>query len=393
MLNGGYLKMIAYTEGGIVNKADPPSSVKVSVIIPVYQESDMLESLLKSLLLDPYRSKEIFVIIDKPTERSLNLAERMDDRVQFILNGHRVGKVHALNEAANRTTGEILLFLDSDIKLVKKDPKFLETIVNEMGDFDLLDIKKKVIRTTFTTRIVHYDYLCSNIAIWLFSKFLGKSLGFNGAAFAIKQQTFKRLGGFYRAVADDMDIGTRSYLNNCSFKYTENVEIATKAPSEWKEWYKQRKRWGLGTALWIRDYYKDLLKAMVNSPKFILPAIFLICPSLILLIINLLLPDILSYQFLMVLMLLAATQIGILLPPMLFAFVGITFVKNIVATVISFGALTTIYYLFARKFRYKFHPFEFFCYYFIFSPLFLFIVAINLLKVCMHSSVEIDWKY
>jgi len=190
-----------------------------------------------------------------------------------------------------------------------------------------------------------------------------------------------------------MDIGTRAYLNNCSFKYTENVEIATKAPSGWREWYKQRKRWGFGTALWIKDYYKDLLRALVNSPKFILPAMFLICPSLILLIINLLLPDILCYQSLIVLMLLAATQIGILLPPILFAFLGITLTKNIVASLASFGALTVIYYLFARKFRYEFHPFEFFCFYFVFSPLFLFIVAVSLLKVCMHSSVEIDWKY
>jgi len=385
--------MVAYSEGGTVKKMDPPSSVKISVIIPVYRESDMLEPLLKSLLLDPYQSKEIFVIIDKPTERSLSLAERMEDRVQFIFNGHRVGKTHALNAAADRSTGEILFFLDSDIKLVKKEPKFLETVVDEMRDLDLLDIKKKVIRTSFTTRIVHYDYLCSNIAIWLFSKFLGKTLGFNGAAFAIKRHTFEQIGRFHGAVADDMDIGTRAYLNNCSFKYTENVEIATRVPSGWREWYKQRKRWGVGTALWIRDYYKDLLRALVNSPKFILPAMFLICPSLILLIINLLLPDILCYQSLIVLMLLAATQIGILLPPILFAFVGITLVKNIVASVASFGALTAIYYLFARKFRYEFHPFEFFCFYFVFSPLFLFIVAVSLLKVCMRSSVDIDWKY
>ena len=35
----------------------------ISIFIPVYRESDMLEDLLEDLLEDPYEDKEIFVII------------------------------------------------------------------------------------------------------------------------------------------------------------------------------------------------------------------------------------------------------------------------------------------------------------------------------------------
>ncbi len=131
----------------------------VSIFIPVYRESDLLEPLLRDLLTDLYQPKEIFVIIDDPTERSLDIVKRMKEEVSFILNGHRMGKVNALNKAVERSSGGILLFLDSDVKLVEDGQSFLEKVADEIQEADILDIKKRVIRDSFTARIAHYDYL------------------------------------------------------------------------------------------------------------------------------------------------------------------------------------------------------------------------------------------
>ena len=49
---------------------------KISVLIPVYRESTLLERLLTDLLRDPYPSKEVLVVIDEPTEISLDVVER-----------------------------------------------------------------------------------------------------------------------------------------------------------------------------------------------------------------------------------------------------------------------------------------------------------------------------
>ena len=46
-------------------------SKKVSVFIPVYRESPFLESLLDSLVNDPYEYKEIHVVIDEPTDKRI----------------------------------------------------------------------------------------------------------------------------------------------------------------------------------------------------------------------------------------------------------------------------------------------------------------------------------
>ena len=110
------------------------SKEKVSVLIPVYRESGLLEELITSILKDQYVNKEILVVIDEPTERSRRIAEKFRGRVRFVLNGERNGKVNALREIVKLARGEVLLFLDSDVKI--KAESFLSRIVEEMKNKD-----------------------------------------------------------------------------------------------------------------------------------------------------------------------------------------------------------------------------------------------------------------
>ncbi len=76
-----------------------------------------MEELLEDLTNDSHENKEIFVTIDKPNEKSLEVAKKYGSKVNFILNGRRRGKVTALNSSVKISEGEILVFLDSDVKL------------------------------------------------------------------------------------------------------------------------------------------------------------------------------------------------------------------------------------------------------------------------------------
>jgi biofilm PGA synthesis N-glycosyltransferase PgaC len=366
---------------------------KVSVFIPVFKESNLLESLLKDLLIDSYSPKEIFVVIDEPTERSLDLVKRIGKKVRFILNRHRLGKVNSLNEAAKRSTGDIFLFLDSDLQLNGGVGSFLKKVADEMQDAEVLDIRKKVIRNSFTARITHYDYLCINVVSWLFCKCLGKTIGLNGAAFAVKRKAFEELGGFRRVLSEDLDIATRAFLKDYRFKFASGIDVSTETPSGLKNLYRQRKRWGLGLALWARGYYRELGMSVAHSPKILLPAIFLCCPSLLLLSL-ILVPEIFYYELLLGYMLLATATFGILLPPMLYTFTGVMLVKNATFSLASFGAVSVLYGFLARKLKFIFNAFEFLFFYFVFSPFWLAIVVLSLLKVCVQpNKINVDWKY
>jgi cellulose synthase/poly-beta-1,6-N-acetylglucosamine synthase-like glycosyltransferase len=368
-------------------------NLRVSIFIPIYKESEMLESLLESLSSEDYEPKEIIVVVDEPTEKTKSLAKKVKN-VRFIFNGHRLGKVNALNEAVRSSKGEILLFLDGDVKIEKNGEGFLKTLVKEIEDADLVEIKKKVFRENFLTRVIYYDYLSSNVVSWLFSRGLKRSLGLNGSAFAIKRSVFEDLGGFRRVIAEDLDLATRSFLKNFRFKYSEKLEVFVKTPSKWRQVYKQRKRWGVGGALWIKEYYKDLIRNALRFPKFLLPTIPIIFPSLILFLLYTLIPDAIIYKSIMVFILVAAIKIGFLLHPFFLSVVTITLVKNLIASLLSFGAFASLFYIFARKLGYTFNPFEFLVFYFIFSPFWFSIVIASIIKVTIQKGkVEVlDWK-
>lgn len=73
--------------------------------------------------------------------------------------------------------GEILLFLDGDVE-IPEDPCFLRKIVNEMRGTDILDLKKEIVRSSFLSRIMYYEYTMINIYSWLTSKLTGKNPGY-----------------------------------------------------------------------------------------------------------------------------------------------------------------------------------------------------------------------
>jgi len=366
----------------------------VSVFIPIYKESGLLEPLLNVLLKDPYQSKEIFVVIDAPTKKSLNLADKLKEKVNFIFNGHRMGKVNALNEAVKKSSGDIFVFLDGDVEINNFHENFLENIVKEMENVDILEIKKEVIKDSFLAKLVYYDYMSSNVVSWFFSKTLGKSLGLNGSAFAIKRKAFEDLGGFRRVVAEDLDLATRSFFKNQKFKYAKNVEVSVKTFSKWKQLYKQRKRWGIGGALWVKEYYKELIKTAIKFPKFLIPILPVIFPSLALFLISFLPSNTFYYETFMMLMLFMATKIGFLSHPFFLTFVGVALLKNLMASILSFGCFCVIFYFLAKKLDYTFNPLEFFLFYFIFSPFWLSIVIVSLVKVFIQPhKIKLDWKY
>ena len=364
---------------------------EISVFIPIYKESDILEPLLERLLNELYDEKEIFVIIDEPTERSIDLSSRMKGDVRFILNGERLGKVNALNRAVKQSIGEILLFLDSDI--VIPNSSFLEAVSVEMETSEILEIKKNVLRDSFMSKITSYEFLSFNYAFWLFSHFLNRGLGVHGAAFAIRRDTFQSLGGFRSVVAEDLDLGTRSFLNDIKFKYAYNIEVQNRVPSTWKAWFEQRKRWGLGVALWVREYYRELGGSFRKHPEILIPSLFILFPSIIVFLMNAMIPNHIYLKLLSIILLFISTKQIFLLSPILLTSVGLTLIKSFVTVFCGFAVYAIIFYFFARKLNYTYNLLEFLVFYFIYNPLwFLFVITSIIGLMIWPSKMDIDWK-
>ena len=141
--------------------------------------------------------------------------------LKFIVNKQRIGKANALNNTTKLSSGKVLLFLDSDVQ-ISHDTDFLRKIIMELQNADVVDIKKRVTKDkSFLSRMAYYEYFTYNVSAWLSSKYMHKCPAVNGAAFAIKRETYEKVGGFHRVVAEDIDIATRAFLQDSSFAYAD----------------------------------------------------------------------------------------------------------------------------------------------------------------------------
>jgi glycosyltransferase involved in cell wall biosynthesis len=92
--------------------------MKISVIVPTYNNEDTIEPCLKAIRLSRHAPFELIVVDDGSTDRTTFLAKRFADRI--LPHPHNIGRSHARLSGARQSQGEILLFIDSDI-VVKPD--------------------------------------------------------------------------------------------------------------------------------------------------------------------------------------------------------------------------------------------------------------------------------
>lgn len=227
----------------------------------------MLKKLIKQNV-----QKEIFVIIDEATLSFQEKIKVFTNHVNFVFNKERIGKANALNNTVPLSSGKVLVFLDSDVD-IDDDPDFLKKIIMEIQNVDVLDIKKQVVKTSsFLSTMAYYEYFSFNLSSWLLSKVMKKCPALNGSAFAIKRETFENINGFRPVVAEDFDIATRVFLIDGSFAYTSDVGVKNEVISDWKKWFKQRNRWAIGQALWVKEWYRAREKSFTVNHKSTCPA-------------------------------------------------------------------------------------------------------------------------
>jgi cellulose synthase/poly-beta-1,6-N-acetylglucosamine synthase-like glycosyltransferase len=340
-------------------------------------------------------TKEIFVTIDEPTQDfSEKIKQLENDNVKFTVNKERIGKANALNNTAKLSSGKVLLFLDSDVE-ISDDPDFLRKIIMEMQLADVLDIKKRVAKgKSFLSKMAYYEYFTFNISTWLSSRYMHKCPAVNGAAFAIKREMFEKVGGFHKVIAEDIDIATRAFLKDSNFAYTTDVEVKNVVYSEWGKWFKQRRRWAIGQALWVEHWYRDLAKKFAKKPQVFLPSLFFLYPSVAIFFLSILMPNLWMSNSLLMFSLFLSVKFNILMPVFLVSLATADLLKIVVISLSSFGLTAAVFYGFSRKLGFreiKLH--ELFVYYFFYSNIWLVLIIIGSIQVFIfRKKVAPDWR-
>ena len=105
--------------------------VKVSVIIPVYNDEKYLMNCVNSVLNQTYQNLEVILVNDGSTDHSVALCEHLraqDSRVR-VLHKPNGGVGDSRNAGLAMATGELLAFVDNDDRM---EPTNLAELVDLM---------------------------------------------------------------------------------------------------------------------------------------------------------------------------------------------------------------------------------------------------------------------
>lgn len=107
--------------------------MKLSVIIPVYNEKDCIEEVISRVKAVPV-DKEIIVVDDCSTDGTREVLKRIDG-INLLLHDRNRGKGAAIRTALKEITGEIVIIQDADMEYPPEQyPEVIKPIIDGYAD-------------------------------------------------------------------------------------------------------------------------------------------------------------------------------------------------------------------------------------------------------------------
>jgi glycosyltransferase involved in cell wall biosynthesis len=111
--------------------------MKLSIVMPCYNEVETLESIVKAVKNCPYQNKEIILVDDCSTDGTREkLRDNIENLVGKVLYHDRnQGKGAALRTGIKAATGEVLIVQDADLEYDPNEiPKVIQPILDGKAD-------------------------------------------------------------------------------------------------------------------------------------------------------------------------------------------------------------------------------------------------------------------
>jgi len=199
------------------------ASVRLSVIVPVYNAAGFLDRCLASLAASEFRDYECIVVDDASTDDTPLVARRHP--VAVLALGRNGGPAHARNRGAERARGEILVFIDSDVcvhpdTLGRIDAHFREHPSADalMGSYDDAPAHPAFV-SQYKNLFHHYVHHRSSSEAWTFWAGCG----------AIRRKVFLDFGGFdesyTRPCIEDIELGSRLHAGGHRIDLDPSIQV------------------------------------------------------------------------------------------------------------------------------------------------------------------------
>ncbi len=163
--------------------------MKISVIIPVYNEEKYIEKALKSLVYQEEKADEVIIVDNNCTDKTIEIVKKFKKKLPLkIIKEKKQGIAYSRNTGFNNAKGDILAKFDADGQLPKNWIKKVK---------EIFQLDKNIV--AYSNHFYLYDMIFFNHCLLpsIFYQFFFKSLsGYGvllGPALAIKKNIWKKI--------------------------------------------------------------------------------------------------------------------------------------------------------------------------------------------------------
>jgi len=235
----------------------------VTVIVPCYNEQDVIIPSLKSTIAQTYPNIEILVIDDGSKDRTYTLAKafEFDDghRSLKVLSKPNGGKSRALNYGIERAKGSLICCVDADSKL---DKYAIELLVQHFKDPEIAAVagSVSVVNTdTFLTKLQALEYIQGLNMVKNGQAFLKLVNIIPGPLGMFRKEAMKKVGYYsHDTFAEDCDLTLALIAEGYKIDFEPDAVAHTEAPEDLLDLLKQRYRWTRGILQAIKKNKKYL---------------------------------------------------------------------------------------------------------------------------------------
>jgi len=195
----------------------------VSIIIPVYNNKELLNKCIESLKNSDYQKKEIIVVDDAS---DTDLKSILENNIKYYRLESQSGPAAARNLGASRAKGDILLFLDSDIVIRPDTISKIASIFSKDTDLSAVfgsyddDPYEKDFLSQYKNLVHHFVHQNGK----------NDASTFWAGCGAIKNEVFSEIGGFDQekfktSSIEDIELGYRLKSNGYKILLDKTLQV------------------------------------------------------------------------------------------------------------------------------------------------------------------------
>jgi cellulose synthase/poly-beta-1,6-N-acetylglucosamine synthase-like glycosyltransferase len=217
---------------------------KVTAIIPVYRDANVLHRSVNSLRESTYENLEIVIACEPDDEATITAAESMADNVVSVVTNEYPGsKAGAIRTVVERSTADSFAVFDADEVV---DESFLASGVGALHDegYDVFQGR----RIPEPTGLVETLAYCERVTFHASYK-LVELTGFRNcrsSSTVFTRSAYETVGGYDDLLTEDLAFAHKCYRHGLAVRQARNYTSLMEAPHTLADFWGQRKRWRIG---------------------------------------------------------------------------------------------------------------------------------------------------